>query len=417
MPKTPPSYNRGVQLKLIHGLGILLPGVYLTFTTAYGLSNLLLALCLAFFAFSINTHWSKGALSPTAWLMLGLYALVLVGMAYTPAPWQWSSINLGKYSKIALVVPLMLLFHNRPLLQQRALWAFAAGMVFVLLSTWLNIWFVLPWSASKTPGWGVSHHVMYDHIIQNVMMSFFVVFALVQADAASHPWLRRTWWVLALLAALSITHLSEGRTGLAVLLTALAVYSAVRLGARKTLFALPLGVAILALGVMSSSAMRERIELGVNEFSNSHTDVFSSIGHRLYNWRTTPQLIAEKPVLGHGTGAYHTEICRFMDKPEWCDTFRWHPHNQYLYFAADYGLVGLGLYLALIASLFVAAHRSQDKSARTLLYALASILAVDSLFNSPMFSAKEAEFFLYMMALLVPMCRQAGPADDAGKAP
>jgi O-antigen ligase len=288
-------------------------------------------------------------------------------------------------------------------------------MAFVLLSAFLNIWFVLPWSASKTPGWGLSHHVMYDYIIQNVMMSFFVVLALVKADT-SYRHKKWGWCLLACMGVISITHLSQGRTGVVVLLPALMAYAANRFGWRKMLIGLPLVLSLLMAGAMSSSVMRERIEQGASEFSNRNADVFSSIGHRLYNWRTTPQLIAEKPVLGHGTGAYHTEICRFMDKPEWCDTFRWHPHNQYLYFAADYGLVGLGLYLALIASLFVAAHRSQDKSARTLLYALASILAVDSLFNSPMFSAKEAEFFLYMMALLVPMCRQAGPAEAAGKA-
>jgi O-antigen ligase len=307
--------------------------------------------------------------------------------------------------------------HDRPWLQQRALWAFAAGMAFVLLSTWLNIWFVLPWSASKTPGWGLSHHVMYDYIIQNVMMSFFVVLTLVKADRTDQKWVRWAWWVLAFMGVFSITHLSQGRTGVAVLLPALIAYAANRFGWRKILIGLPLVLSLLVAGAMSSSVMRERIELGAKEFSQRNEDVFSSIGHRLYNWRTTPKLIAEKPILGHGTGAYHTEICRFVDKPEWCDIFHWHPHNQYLYFAADYGLVGFGLYVALIASLFVAAHRSQDKSAKTLLYALASILAMDSLFNSPMFSAKEAEFFLYMMALLVPMCRQAGPAEAAGKAP
>ena len=49
--------------------------------------------------------------------------------------------------------------------------------------------------------------------------------------------------------------------------------------------------------------------------------------------------------------------------------------------------------------------RSRSQQARTLLFALATVLAVDSLLNSALYSAKESEFFLYMMALLVVMCR------------
>jgi O-antigen ligase len=396
-----------MRLNFLQLLPWLVAGIYLTFTTAYGLSNILLALVLLVFVliwerkFWARAHWNVPSI-----LLLALMVMVLVGLAYTTATWQWASINLGKYSKLALVVPLMLLLHDRPVWQQRAMNAFGLGMTFILASTWLNIWLVLPWSASKTPGWGVSHHVMYDYIIQNVMMSFYVVYALLQADKHKQAHWRAIWLVLAAGAIFSITHLSQGRTGVVVLVPALLAYGAARWGARKTLIALPLTAIVLGATAMSSSVMRERIEQAYTEFSNRDTDVFSSIGHRLYNWKTTSKLIAEAPVIGHGTGAYHTEICRVLDKPEWCNIFHWHSHNQYLFFAADHGLIGAGLYIALIASLFVVAYKSPHPTARTLLFTLASILAVDSLFNSPMFSSKEAEFFLYMMALLVPMCRQ-----------
>jgi len=150
--------------------------------------------------------------------------------------------------------------------------------------------------------------------------------------------------------------------------------------------------------------MQSRVERASSEFQNRHADVFSSIGHRLYNWRTTPELIAEKPLIGHGLGAYHTEICRHLEKPEWCDTFRWHPHQQFLLFAANHGLIGLALYVALLTSLAVVAFRSQNTEAKTLLFALLTMLVVDSMINSPLFSARTAEFYLYMMVLLVSMC-------------
>lgn len=396
-----------MRARLFPALGWLIPAIYLTFTTAYALSNVFITLVLVVFLLTLDSqHLKADNWNWPAFWLLALWTMVLMGMLHTPAPWQWASVNLNKYSKLAFVVPILLLLYNRPDWQSRALRAFALGMTFVLLSTWLNIWFVLPWSSTKTPGWGVSHHVMHDYIIQNVMMSFYVVYALVSTRTMHDKKWKMVWWVLAVMGVVSITHLSQGRTGVIVLLPALLAFAASKWRGRRTFYALPILAIALTVTVLSSPVMSERIEQSQTEFSHRNTDIFSSIGHRLFNWKTTPQLIAEKPVFGHGTGAYHTEICRYMEKPEWCDTFRWHPHNQYLLFAADHGLIGAGLYIALIASLFVVAYKSPHPAARTLLFTLASILAVDSLFNSPMFSAKEAEFFLYMMALLVPMCRQ-----------
>jgi O-antigen ligase len=102
-------------------------------------------------------------------------------------------------------------------------------------------------------------------------------------------------------------------------------------------------------------------------------------------------------------------VCRFWEKPEWCDTFRWHPHNQFLFFGADHGLIGVLLYAALLLSLYRVAMRSDHAQAKVLLVSLTSILLVDSMINSPLFSSRESHFFLFMMALLVAMNRQPDP--------
>jgi O-antigen ligase len=148
--------------------------------------------------------------------------------------------------------------------------------------------------------------------------------------------------------------------------------------------------------------------LGWTEFAKRDVDVMSSIGHRAYNYRIVPKMMAESPVVGHGTGAYHTEVCRFLDKTEWCDIFRWHPHNQFLFFGADHGLIGVLLYVALLLSLYRVAMRSDHAQAKVLLVSLTSILLGDSMINSPLFSSRESHFFLFMMALLVAMNHRPG---------
>lgn len=80
-----------------------------------------------------------------------------------------------------------------------------------------------------------------------------------------------------------------------------------------------------------------------------------------------------------------------------------------MFFAADHGLVGLGLYLAFLASMAWVALRSADLQARTLLLGLTALLAVNSVFNSALWSARESHFFTLMAALLVSMAWATRP--------
>lgn len=399
-----------IRQKTTGALGWLVPALFLLFPVAMALSNVVLLLVLIGFAVTFSSVYLKrDAWSwPAIWLM-ALFGMVLVGMLYTPAPWHWVSVNLGKYAKFAYAVVLMLLLARFPQWQKRALWAFVVAMLFIVASTWLNVWFVLPWSTTKTPGWGLTHHVFGDYITQNVMVSFLVVFALTKVQ---RPWLSRmslVWLLVAVLGVVSITHLSSGRTGVVLLLAGLVSWMLVRWGGKKLWIGLPVLVLLVAGVLASSSVMRERIALGWTEFAKRDVDVMSSIGHRAYNYRTVPKMMAESPIVGHGTGAYHTEVCRFLEKPEWCDTFRWHPHNQFLFFGADHGLIGVLFYAALLLSLYRVAMRSDHAQAKVLLVSLTSILLVDSMINSPLFSSRESHFFLFMMALLVAMNLRPDP--------
>ena len=407
-----------MSARILSLMGWLIPGLYLTFSTALGLSNVFMLLILIGFVVTLNKgYFAKERWPmPAVWL-LGLYAMVLVGMLYTPAPWEWSSLNWGKYTKFVYAIVLMLLLHGRPAWQRRSLLAFEIGMLFILVSTWLNIWFILPWSASKALGWGNSHHVLYDHIVQNVMMGFFVAYALSKLSrSASRVW-NACYAVVALLALVSVTHLSTGRTGLIVVAGTLVAFLFARIGVRRALLAVPILLIGLGALLMTSEVMLSRFQQATIELQNVDNDRKSSIGHRAYNYKTTPRLIAEKPLFGHGTGAYHIEICRVLDDPNECQTYRWHSHNQFLFFGADHGLLGVALYIALIFSAARVAWRAQNQPHRLMLFGLLGALVSDSLINSPLFSARESHFFLYLLALLVVMCRDTHQSTAAKSRP
>lgn len=386
-------------------LAFLLAALFFLFPTVLSLSNVaLLLLIVTFFTTCRGKAYGRiFSTTPVLWVLMALYGVILLGSVYTTSATEFVLLHLEKYAKFIYATIIIFLLTGRENLQKIALNAFIAAMIFILVSTWLNVWLLLPWSETQETGWGKTHHVFGDYITQNVMMAFFAVIAVHKAFLADAKIHQILWGLTAILAIVSISHLSQGRTGLVLLTVGLVAYAfAATRG--KWIFASLLGVVLaIALAFASSGMLQGRFSQAVEEAQRHDLDPLSSIGHRLYNYKITPQLIAEKPLLGHGTGAYHTEICRFTEKPEWCKTFSWHPHNQFLFFGVDHGILGVALYVLLFFSLYRTALRSPSLEAKVFLCALASILLTDSLINSPFYSSRESQFFAYMLALLVSM--------------
>lgn len=335
--------------------------------------------------------------------LCALYALVIIGIIYSNSDWKWISLHLEKYSKFLIAVILIIFLKNNEKLQSISLKAFIASMIFILASTWINIWYVLPWSKTKEIGWGKSHHVFGDYITQNLMMAFFVSIGLYYSYISKKIEEKTLWIIITALSIISITHLSEGRTGLLALSASL-LSTIIILTKRKWIVATLL-LTIISAGFVfnTSTIIKNRFNQAIEEAQRHNEDKISSIGHRLYNYKTTIELIKEKPIWGHGTGGFHTEICKFLTPQEECDSYNWHPHNQFLLFGSDYGFIGIILYSTFIFSLYLTAYKSSELKLKILLGSFASILLIDSFFNSPLFSGRESHFFMYITALLVSM--------------
>ncbi len=396
-------YNE-IRTKQQLWLGGLFFSLFALFPTLTPLSNLPLLLILVTWLVLLRKPEIRAPLKQLhiVWVLIGIYALVLVGLFYTPATSEWYNLHLRKYARFLYAVVLICLLAGNEKLQDIALKGFIAAMLFIVASTWLNIWFYLPWSSSQTLGWNQSHHVFGDYITQNVMVSLFAILALHKCIEAT-DYKRWLWGAVALLSIVSVTNLSLGRTGFVVLFAALVTFVILKTRGKYLIAALCAVLIGAAALYSSSNVLQQRFEQAISEALKANEELRTSIGWRLYNYKTTSRMIADQPLTGHGTGSYHTEICRFLDDPQDCAGYDWHPHNQYLYLGADHGVVGIALYIALIALMYVGALRSSDEKAKILLATLASMMLVNSLINSPWWSSRESQFFSYMLALCVAM--------------
>jgi O-antigen ligase len=320
-------------------------------------------------------------------------------MPYSPAPWPDVVQHLGKYFKLVFLVLVMSLLMDAK--WRRRCWgAFTAAMLFTLACTYANIWIDLPWSRTQNQGWGVDHTVFKDYISQGIMMSMFVLIALSQTlnSKLTRQW-RLAWGGMALLAALSITHLSYGRTGYVALAAALSAFALFTMKGRSRWLVLA-GVGLAAVVVVySSEGLRGRVAQMVQEARNSNQEDMSSIGQRLYFAEKTWSLIQEKPVLGWGTGAYHEQFCRVATTPAWCEAGKFHPHNQLLFIWVENGLLGLGLLLLLIL-LPVFSVRDAASLFAVLATGFSGIFLVDSVTHASLWLSTESHFYTLMLALV-----------------
>lgn len=384
---------------------------------SHAAANVLIALTLLLFFFEYPTYNIKAQIfkrEPSLYLPLALYVFILLGIAYTDAPPSDWIGHITKYLKIGLIPIWSLILLNNPQAIVLCLYAIIATLLFIVASTWMNVWFILPWSVTKTPGWGVSHHVFGDYITQNVMVAFLVLWLLVHQDQHSKTIVSRLGWLaVAAAAGLSITHLSYGRTGVVLLCAALAIYFINAYRGKSLLVGAALIVSLIVAAVVTSDAMRARIAQAWTEAMHHQVDIQSSIGHRLYNYKITPRLIAQNPLLGGGTGSYHTSICQFVDPAVPCTTYNWHPHNQFLFFGAEHGIVGAALYLAMLFAFVRLGRRCRDFIPRVLLFGTTLLLATDSLFNSPLWSARESHFFTLTLGILIAYCLWSQKLDQS----
>ncbi len=322
-----------------------------------------------------------------AWSLL-LFSWFILGSSYTSAVYGDAFSMTMKYREL-LIIPVLISFltteHNR----YRVWKAFVSASVLILLISSLMDFGILEINWQGDPSYNT-------RITHSVFISFFAFYCAHKAyDGKRYA---KLYFVLLIISVINLFFIVEGRTGQLIAVSLVLLFGVQRF-TKKVLLLTVLVMAILSVFYLSFSDKANRINEGiVNIQSDLKPDAEhppSSMGQRYMYWGYSLKLIAEKPLLGHGTGSFAKEYERIAHSEPLKTK---NPHNEFLMISVQLGLLGLLIYLGFLASQYYYAKKLPNEE-RWLAQGLLLSLIVTSLFNSPLLDHHEGHWYASMIAL------------------
>ncbi|MDE2604130.1 MAG: O-antigen ligase family protein [Bradyrhizobium sp.] len=277
---------------------------------------------------------------PESLLPLVFFALALVGMLWADAPWAVRLQGLYPVSKL-LVIPLLLYHFSR---SRRASWvfvAFLASCALLMGFSWV-IYFVpgLKFTATETAGVPVNNYIDQS---QEFALCLFATAPLLLMLLERKRWIAALGCGVLLLGFFcDMMFVVIARTAFVYMPVLLALFAARYFRPKEAAGFLAAALTIVVLVGLASPYVRHRVQWIVHDANlRAHTDLATSDGERMAYWRTSVRSIEAAPVFGHGTGSTKPLFEREAagKTGEWANLIR-NPHNQTLYVAIQWGLLG-----------------------------------------------------------------------------
>jgi O-antigen ligase len=328
---------------------------------------------------------------PACLLPLAFLALALVGMLWADGPLSVRLLGVSPVTKL-LVIPFLLYHFQR---SQRGHWVLIAFLISCALLMGLS-WatYFAGWKASATglPGVPVKNYIDQSHEFALCLLAAAPL--LLTFITGKQRALALGCAVLLLGFFCSMMFVATARTVIFYLPGLLIVFALRYLSRRLAVWFLAAGIAMGALVWFTSPYVRDRVERTVLDYKlNRDTDIATSHGERLAYWRTSIRSIAEAPLFGHGTGATKQLFAREAEgkSGEWANMVR-NPHNQTLYVAIQWGVLGC-IVLYAMWYFHLRLFRGSDLAAWIGLVVVVQNI-ISSLFNSHLFDFHEGWIYV-----------------------
>ncbi|WP_109478533.1 O-antigen ligase family protein [Paraburkholderia sp. C35] len=355
-----------------------------------------------------------------------LAAVLTLSLVWTTADRSHALDFLMKYRKLIYLPLLILTFRDcrSSAWTTTAKWALFGALTFSLLLSCSNYfgWTSIgPWHSNTDPirkAW-----VFKDHIAAGIMTALLFFLALDFAKHARARAVKIALWVVALLAIVNELLMMQGRTGQVIAILFIGFYVVtyfvsrrgmkpwMRWGSGIVLVAIAGGLVYAALHSHSSRLAETQQEISAYETQNKNT----SMGVRIVFYRRSLELIAERPVIGHGVGTVQEEFDAFArNNTGAAAATAGNPHNEFLLMGVQLGAVGVVLFVFLLVQIGRSAWVLREP-ARTIVLAYLFAFTIGCFANSLLLNFTEGNLFIFLVGIFLSCRRDAPSQSDAAR--
>ena len=289
------------------------------------------------FSGKITKIWDTSLKKTWFWPVLLLMILPWIGLLYTPDVGGLGIKFAGKthYWVYCVAASSMVFGILSP---QRLIQAFLAGLAVNALVGILQLIGLFPRMNEISFGLGLGYGTLSAYLILGMLMASYYF-------RETHQKGRRV--LFGLLGLIYFFHLIilDGRVGYLTFLF-LCPIIAYNLFKGSSIYKILLVSLLLIGGMLLSPVVRDRVSLSIDQVKyHLNADPEKAWGKeytanqdRFSMWYAAVRIFSEHPILGVGTGGYQTVIKEMLG-PEWPAIA--HPHNNILYMAVSFGLIGV----------------------------------------------------------------------------
>ena len=356
-----------------------------------------------------NTHFSINNISLLNKVIYFSIAWILISTAWTPVDVDTAIYAFIKHAKI-LIIPLIVYISTSEKMGSKCLNYALYTQIGICIASWI---LAVKFSANQ--------YLSGNFVSLNLSGQNFNIFSESQLDqsimfvvSASIIWhIRNTIpmskWIIYTSVFLFLTNvqfLANSRTGY-VLAIASITLAICYLPAFKFKWATLVMAPFLLIStlLLSSQQFSDRVNQVAHEVQSTEQpeNLKTSSGWRLNAWQRSIEAFNDRPILGHGIGSW-TYAAKKAEGDKGNDVFgkgnRSNPHQEYLLWAVEFGLVGILLKIIFIYSVFMSSKSNMPQYSNAINAVLLCIVMA-GLFNSVIFDDLIGDFLLIFLALCI----------------
>lgn len=370
------------------------------------LTNTFMALCLLGCLLHPNiwniTSWKMVPIG--LWLGLALFLWAVVASVWSTGTSDDIGETLRKYREFFLLPLMWLVVHQLKFLGKVQTLLICALIFSVVLTFvfWLD-WY--DFSLYRQVELSVKDDIFFS------LSSSFLIYILLPNRSSSRKFVAARIFLICF-TLFAVFWIEDGRTGY-VISASLVCWYIWNLTDRFSLRLSGLSLLVIFGWVtyLQSSVVQNNVHRTVNKLTFYFTEgrVLDSTGLRIGWIMTGLEGWTHKPMLGHGTGSYPSEMMNYV--PEGQEKLKSaNPHQQYVLFLFEQGLIGVLLFVAFLLALFWQTILQKDYVSQGIVL----MMILGSGINSSFLDGTESQFY-WILLLLFLKPREWRPTDAQDK--